>query len=85
MEFGVFIPIIALMIPVSAIVIGGLIRLQRLRIEERAVTGGGAEVEALRGEVDSLRQEVAELQERVDFTERLLATERQRGQLGEGR
>jgi len=34
---------------------------------------GSAEREALAATVDALRQEVAELAERVDFTERLLA------------
>jgi len=35
----------------------------------------------LLAEVDALRQEVAELQERVDFTERLLSQHQERGQL----
>ena len=34
-------------------------------------------------DVDALRHDVAELQERVDFTERLLA-QREHGQVGEG-
>jgi hypothetical protein len=37
----------------------------------------------LLAEVDALRHDVAELQERVDFTERLLA-QREHGQVGEG-
>ena len=39
---------------------------------------------ALLEELDQLRQEVAELHERVDFTERLLAQKREAGQLGGG-
>ena len=37
----------------------------------------------LLADVDALRHDVAELQERVDFTERLLA-QREHGQVGEG-
>ncbi|MGH7702646.1 MAG: hypothetical protein ACREMO_06105, partial [Gemmatimonadales bacterium] len=37
---------------------------------------------AVMEELDQLRQEVAELHERVDFTERLLAQKREAGQLG---
>ena len=37
----------------------------------------------LLAEVDSLRRDVSELQERLDFTERLLA-QREHGQVGEG-
>lgn len=78
-EFGVFIPIIALSIPVVAIVFGGLQKLMRLRIEEAKVRAGGLgeggeeELRALRDDLDRLRGEVGEMQERLDFTERLLA------------
>lgn len=37
---------------------------------------------ALLEEVDRLRHDVMELQERVDFTERMLAAKRDAGQLG---
>jgi cell division protein FtsB len=46
---------------------------------ERALESG--EVEVLREEVASLRQEVAELAERQDFAERLLAQAREKGLL----
>lgn len=39
------------------------------------------EVVALREELDAVRREVAELGERVDFTERMLAKERDAGRL----
>ncbi len=39
---------------------------------------------ALLEEIDRLRQDVAELQERVDFTERLLAKQREAPELGGG-
>ena len=35
-------------------------------------------------ELDALRQEVVEVHERLDFTERLLANQRDMGRLGEG-
>jgi len=35
-------------------------------------------------EIDRLRQDVAELQERVDFTERLLARQRETPEIGRG-
>ena len=38
----------------------------------------------LLAEVDALRQEVSELQERVDFTERLLARQQERAQVAKG-
>jgi hypothetical protein len=73
------IPIIALSIPVVAIVFGGLNKLARLRIEEAKVRsgslgeGGEDELRQLREDLESLRGEVGEMQERLDFTERLLA------------
>jgi predicted nuclease with TOPRIM domain len=76
---GVLIPIIALSIPVVAIVFGGLQKLMRLRIEEAKVRAGGLgeggeeELRALRDDLERLRGEVGEMQERLDFTERLLA------------
>ena len=38
----------------------------------------------LLAEVDALRRDVSELQERVDFTERLLAQTQERQQVGKG-
>jgi hypothetical protein len=51
------------------------------------IRGHGALAEtdpAVLAELDDLRGQVSELQERVDFTERLLAKERAPGQLGAG-
>lgn len=45
---------------------------------------GTAESEALRAEVDELRYRVSELEERLDFTERVLAQQKQPGQLPGG-
>ena len=38
----------------------------------------------LLNEVDALRRDVTELQERVDFTERLLLQQQERAQVGRG-
>ena len=43
-----------------------------------------AEVDALREELQGLRGEVGEMQERLDFTERLLAQVRDQGKLAPG-
>lgn len=50
----------------------------------RGHDGSGATDPALLEEVERLRHDVGELQERVDFAERLLARSRESGQLGEG-
>jgi hypothetical protein len=39
-------------------------------------------VDGLLSEMESMRAEMADLQERIDFTERLLAREREPGKLG---
>lgn len=43
-----------------------------------------ADAEALRGEVDELRWRLTELEERLDFTERVLARHKQDGRLPPG-
>ena len=73
---------LALLIPIVAIIAGTVVKLSHMKIES---TNPGlshdalARIEALEGELDGLRRELSETQERVDFTERLLA------QAGEGR
>ena len=54
---------------------------ERLRAERRS-PADGAEREELLTAVEQLRREVAELAERVDFTERLLAKSREEQRLG---
>jgi len=83
--FAVFIPIVALCIPVAAIVVNGLQKLARLRIEEAKVKAGlldgqsAAELGALRDEMGEVRRELSEVQERLDFAERLLTSGRAPG------
>jgi uncharacterized protein involved in exopolysaccharide biosynthesis len=83
--FAVFIPIVALCIPVAAIVVHGLQKVARLRIEEAKVKAGlldgqsAAELAALREEMGDVRRELSEVQERLDFAERLLTSGRAPG------
>ncbi|MGH7527134.1 MAG: hypothetical protein ACREMX_10570 [Gemmatimonadales bacterium] len=74
---AVLIPILALSIPVLAIFFNGLHKTIRLRTEETqrraASVSDGPDLQALADEVERQRQELAEVQERLDFTERLLA------------
>jgi len=50
----------------------------------RRIGGTGGPTAAQEGEVVDLRARLAELEERVDFTERVLLRERQAGELGQG-
>jgi len=76
---ALLIPILALSIPVIAILSNSLQKFWRLRIEEARIQAGalpdGAEaaLQQVSSEVDQLRRELTELQERVDFAERMLA------------
>lgn len=80
--FAVFIPILALSIPVAAVIFNGLQKVARLRIEEAKVRAGlldgqsAADVTALREEMGEVRRELSEVQERLDFAERLLTSGR---------
>jgi len=75
---ALLIPVMALAIPVVAIVTSGLQKVWRLRLEEAQLrlhggeAGSSEEIQALRDELQILRRELSELNERVDFTERLL-------------
>ena len=77
-ELALLIPLLALAIPVAAVILNGMQKIAKLRLEETRlrITGEGpepGEMQALRSEVDAMRGELAELQERVDFAERMLA------------
>ena len=87
-ELGVLIPIIAVggffawMIALQATKAYNL----KLKAQSDAAAVGGAGREDILATVDELRREVAELAERVDFAERLLAKGREgeAGKLGPG-
>lgn len=51
------------------------------RIARRARTGDDQEIRELKGEVEELRQQLCEVQERLDFAERLLARQDDRAAL----
>ncbi len=76
---ALLIPVLALSIPVLAIVSGALKKHWELRIEEARIRAGSleggsaADLDQVRSELDDVRRELSELQERVDFSERLLA------------
>jgi hypothetical protein len=75
---ALLIPIFALAIPVAAVIFNGIQKVAKIHLEEARVRAGalseGAESElaALREEVAALRGELGEVQERLDFAERLL-------------
>ena len=89
-SLALLIPIIAMLIPISAIVMGGVLKLARFRLDEAKVRAGAlpdgalADMDGLRGEMDQMRHELAEVQERLDFTERLLAQRREQEKLPGG-
>lgn len=79
---ALLIPVLALTIPVVAIVFGSLVKIARFRAEAQRTPVGGPELDArlasLEDEVAALRHELSEAHERLDFTERLL-TQRSSG------
>ncbi len=76
---GVLIPIIAVggFFAWMIAIVGSKTYLAKLKAQSEARPAGGSE-EVLTA-VEELRREVAELAERVDFTERLLAQAREEG------
>ena len=76
---ALLIPIVAMTIPIVAIIMAGMHKMAKLRVEEARARHGAltdesqAELDDLRSEVDQLRGEVGDLHERLDFAERLLA------------
>jgi hypothetical protein len=76
-ELALLIPIIALSIPVVAIVMSSMVKMAKFKADgQRAALPPEADsrLAALEEEVAQLRHEVSETQERLDFTERLLAS-----------
>ena len=72
---AMLIPILALSIPVVAIVMGSMVKMARLKAQSQIVLPPEVEhrIAVLEEDVSSLRHELGETQERLDFTERLLA------------
>ena len=80
---ALLIPIVALSIPLAAVIFYGLLKVARMRLEEARVhagvldKGSEAEIAILRDEVGEVRRELGEVQERLDFAERLLSQGRE--------
>ena len=79
---------VVFLIPIVAIIVTGIVLFPLLRAWARRLEGrtvGSAELEDLRARVASLEEQamrVPELEERLDFAERLLADARERQRLG---
>lgn len=68
---------LAMLIPISAIVGGVAVKIAKVMAQARmADPNQSARLAALEDDVGHLRQELSEAQERIDFTERLLARQR---------
>ena len=83
---ALLIPIMALAIPVAAIVFSGLTKLARAKreaIESQIGSGSGVQgqIDELRSELQDVRHELTETQERLDFAERMLAQQREKPRL----
>ncbi len=76
-QLALMIPILALSIPVVAIIFSNLAKMAKFKAEaQRGAIGNpatDARVAALEEDVATLHRELLETQERLDFTERLLA------------
>lgn len=80
MNDGIFVlvPIMVLGIAVAWIVSSSILKIQRLRLEEaRLKAGEPGDMNDLARQVSDMQQELAEVQERLDFTERILAQNRE--------
>jgi hypothetical protein len=56
----------------------------RHRMSRRGLLGSDTDVDELRQSLETMQHRVAELEERVDFAERLLAKQRESDRLGGG-
>lgn len=83
LEFAPFLVPITLFVVIGAAIIlrGPIGKALADRIAGRRAGAGSADAEALRAAVDDVHHRVAELEERMDFTERMLAQARQRDHL----
>ena len=80
---------LVLLIPISAIIMTGLVKIARIRSPgqqgqgDSGVTQLESRLEAVEQEIAGLHQELSETQERLDFAERLLAQGRETKRLGQ--
>jgi uncharacterized protein (DUF342 family) len=79
---------LVLLIPISAIIMAGLVKIARLWGPGVQVQSGAAmkqlesRLETVEQELAALQQDVSETQERLDFAERLLAQTREGKRIG---
>jgi len=73
MENAITAPLLA---SLSMIVVTVLILRYKLKRKELEMRGGDPEVDALRDDLNDTRAQLAEVQERLDFAERVLAAGR---------
>jgi hypothetical protein len=78
---------VGVFIPIAAILAWGAVRIVTIQSQSKRAPDPemSDRLQALEGEVGSLRQELGEAQERIDFTERLLAQQRSPDRLDQGR
>lgn len=70
----VLVPIMVLGIAVAGIVSASILKIQRLKLEEARLRAGDPDdMNDLAHKVSELQQEMIEMQERLDFAERMLA------------
>lgn len=72
---------IGALVPVAAIVAFAVIKVSRIKAQAGMMSGPDQQtarrLDAMENEMEALRQEMGETQERLDFTERLLAQQRE--------
>ncbi len=75
----VLVPVMLMGIAVTGIISSVILKMQRMKLEEAKLRAGdGEDTAALAHQVAVLQGEMAELQERVEFAERMLAQVRER-------
>lgn len=77
---GPEVPMIVLFMSIAAVLVlrGPLGRAIGEKIARQRDAGDDREIQDLKGEVDDLRHQLSEVQERLDFAERLLARQDER-------
>lgn len=95
MDFSTLIPVVAVVVGVPgfvafvALMAGHTRKMKELTIRDRELAAAGSDaalgpaIDALRDELDDTRANVAQIQERLDFTERLLADREPTRKLGD--
>jgi hypothetical protein len=74
--------VVALLVPIAAIVTGGMVKVAKVRESSRQSSRDAdpaleARLAAIEQDLNAMRGELSETQERLDFTERLLSQARE--------